>query len=112
MDLQRSREEKHDNDLYQKDRPRWDSIDPKQSLINTREYFESLRGTNKAPCSYILCPHIVHLMHKNQVIGLWRDPDKMMIERCPIIPIEQHSIYYGGTYVKLLEEMYVPQVCS
>ncbi len=106
MDLQRSREEKHDNDLYQKDRPRWDSVDPKQSLINIREYFECIQGTNKAPCSYKLRPHIVLLVHKNQVIGLWRDPDKMMIERYPIIPIEQHGIYYGGTDVKLLEEMY------
>ncbi len=106
MDLQRSREAKHNNNLYRKDHPRWDSIDPEQSLIINREYFESLQGTNKAPCSYMLHPHIVPLVHKNQAIGLWRDPDKTMIARCPIIPIEQHSIYYGGTDTRLLKEMY------
>ncbi len=42
MDLQRSREKKHDNDFYRKDCPRWDSVDPKKSLINIREYIESL----------------------------------------------------------------------
>ncbi len=106
MELQRTREEAHDNDLYRKDRPRWDSVDPEQSLINIREYFESLRGTNKAPCSYMLRPHIVPLVHKNQTYGFFADPDKKMIERCPIIPIEQHGIYYGGTDAELLEEMH------
>ncbi len=76
-----------DNDLFRKDDPRWDSIDPEQSLTNIREYFKSLRGTNKAPCSYMIHPHIVPLVHKNQATGLWRDPDKTIIERCPIIPI-------------------------
>ncbi len=80
MDLQRLRKEKHDNDLYQKDHPRWDSVNPEQSLINIREYFESFQGTSKPPCSYMLRPHIVPLMHKNQVIGLWSNPDNMMIE--------------------------------
>ncbi len=42
MDLQRLREEKHDNNLYWKDRLRWDSVNPKQTLINIRKYFESL----------------------------------------------------------------------
>ncbi len=53
--------------------------------------------------------HIVPLVHKNQANGLWRDPNKTMIERSPIIPIipiEQHGIYYGGMDTKLLEEMY------
>ncbi len=54
----------------------------------------------------MLCPHIVPLVHKNQATGLWRHPDKTMIERCPIIPIEQHGIYYGGTDSKPLEEMH------
>ncbi len=84
MDLQRSREEKHDNDLYRKDRPQWDSVDPKQSLLNIREYFECLRGTTKVPCSYMLRPHIVPLVHKNQAYRFWEDPNKKMIERCPI----------------------------
>ena len=106
MELQRKREELHDNDLYRKDRPRWDSVDPEQSLINIRDYFESLRGTNKAPCSYMLRPHIVPLVHKNQTYGFFEDPDKKMIERCPIIPIEQHGIYHGGTDAELLEEMH------
>ncbi len=43
MELQRSREEKHDNNLYQKDRPRWDSVDPEQSLINIREYLSPFK---------------------------------------------------------------------
>ncbi len=106
MDLQRSREEKHDNDLYQKDRSWWDSVDHEQSLTNIREYFKSLQETNEAPCSYMLCPHIVPLVHKNQATGLCRDPNKTMIERCPIIPFEQHGFYYGGTDSKLLEEIY------
>ncbi len=90
VDLQRSSEKKHDNALYWKDSPRWDSVDPEQSLTKIREYFESLQGTNNAPCSYMLRPHIVPLMHKNQAIGLWSDPKKKVIERCPIIPIKQH----------------------
>ncbi len=88
MDLQLSREDKHGNDLFCKDRPKFDAADPKRSITNIREYIESLSGTNKAPCSNMLCPYIVLFMHKNQAIGLWQDPDKMMIERCPIIPIE------------------------
>ncbi len=61
---------------------------------------------NKAPCSYMLCKMIVPLKHKNQAIGLWSNPDKMMIKWCPIIPIEQHGIYFGGTDAKLLKEMH------
>ncbi len=76
MDWQRSREEEHDNDLFWKDCPRWDSVDLKQSLINIRKYF-----TNKAPCSHVLCPHIAPLVHKNQETSLWRDPNMTMIER-------------------------------
>ncbi len=30
----------------------------------------------------------------------------MMIKCSPILPIEQHGIYFGGTDAKLLEEMY------
>ncbi len=45
-------------------------------------------------------------MHKNQALGLWVHPDKKMMEQCPIIPIEQHHIYYNGVDAELLEEMY------
>ncbi len=50
--------------------------------------------------------HIVPLVHKNLAYGSFNDPDKKMIERCPIIPIEQHGIYHNGMDAKLLEEMH------
>ncbi len=54
----------------------------------------------------MLHSHIVPLVHKNQAIGLFQDPDKTMIERCPIIPIKQHGIYHNRINAELLEEMY------
>ncbi len=42
MELQKTREQVHDINLYRKDCPGRDSVDPKQSLINIREYFECL----------------------------------------------------------------------
>ncbi len=56
----------------------------------------------------MLRPHIVPLVYKNQAYGFWEDPNKKMIERCPIIPIEQHRIYHNRTDAELLEEMYFP----
>ncbi len=106
MELQRTREAAHGNDLYRKDRPRWNFFNPKQSLINIREYFECLQGTSKAPFSYMLRPHIVPLVHKNRAYGFFHKPNKTIIERCPIIPIEQHGIYHNGTDAKLLKELH------
>ncbi len=40
-------------------------------------------------------------MHRNAEIRFWRDPNKMMIKRCLIIPIKQHQIYYNGVDTKL-----------
>ena len=104
LDLQRAREDEHNNDFYRKNRPKWDSNDPEKSLTNIREYFETIRGTNKAPCSYMLRRHIVPLIHKNEAHGYY-DADKTMIERCPIIPIDQHGIYANGVDAELLEDM-------
>jgi len=104
LDLQRAREEEHNNDFYRKNRPKWDSNDPEKSLTNIREYFETIWGTNKAPCSYMLRRHIVPLIHKNEAHGYY-DADKMMIERCPIIPMEQHGIYANSVDAELLEDM-------
>ncbi len=53
----------------------------------------------------MLCTNIIPLVHKNQVIGLWADPDKKMIEWCLIIPIEQHHIYYHGVNAEILEKL-------
>ncbi len=55
LDLQRARKIEHNNDLYQKDRPKWDENNPKQSLVKICKYFETIHGTNKAPCLYMLC---------------------------------------------------------
>ena len=54
LDLQWALEQDHNNNLYHKNQPKWDAADPKQSLTNIREYFESLHGTSKALCSYML----------------------------------------------------------
>ncbi len=51
-------------------------------------------------------PDIVPFENKNQAIELWSNPDKMMIMWCPIIPIKQNGIYFGGTDAKLVEKMY------
>ncbi len=106
MDLQQVQEGNHDNILSHKNRHKWDAADPKQSLTNIREFFKSLCGRNKAPCSYMLCPNIVPLEHKNQAIGLWSDPNKMMIKQCLIIPIDQHGVYFGGTDAELLKDLF------
>ncbi len=90
MVLQHAQEIENKNNLYHKNRPKWDTADPEQSLTNIWEYFESLHGTKKSPCSCLLCNDIVPLMDRNQVIGFWSDPDKKMIERCPIIPIKEN----------------------
>ncbi len=97
MDLHWVQENDHNSNLYYKNQPKWDAADPKQSITNIREYFESLPGTNKTPCSYMLHPDIVPLDHKNQALRLWNNPNKMMIKQCPIIPIKQHRIYFGRT---------------
>ncbi len=62
------------NILYCKNWPKWDVADPEQSLINIHKYFESLCGTNKALCSYMLQKDIICLMHRFQVIGYWGTP--------------------------------------
>ncbi len=48
---------------------------------------------------------IVLLQHIKKATGYWSDPKKKIIEQCPIIPINQHAIYYNGVETKLLEDM-------
>ncbi len=50
LDLQNACEIQHNNDLYQKDRPKWDENNPEQSLTKIRKYFKTICSTNKAPC--------------------------------------------------------------
>ncbi len=104
LDLQRAREIEHNNDLYRKDRPKWDEEDPEQSLIQICEYFETICRTNKARCLYMLCQHIIPIKHKNVAQGYY-NADKTMIERCPIIPMDQHCIDANGVDAELLEDM-------
>ncbi len=104
LDLQCARETKHNNNLYKKNWPKWDEKDPKKPLTNIYEYFESIHRTNKASCSYMLCQNIAPLEHRNQALH-WNDPEKMMIERSPIIPIKQHSISANWVDAELLEAM-------
>ena len=47
---------------------------------------------------------IVPLIHKNEAQGYY-DANKTMIERCPIIPMEQHGIYANGVDAELLKDM-------
>ncbi len=51
LKLQQSWEQDHNNDLYVKFGPKWDTADPDQSLVNIREYFEYLCNTSKDPFS-------------------------------------------------------------
>ncbi len=51
LDLHRAREIEHNNDLFRKNRSKWDEKDPKKSLTNIHKYFETFCGTSKAPCS-------------------------------------------------------------
>ncbi len=87
LDLQNACEIQHNNDLYQKDRPKWDENNPEQSLTKICKYFETVHSTNKAHCSYMLCQHIIPLKHRNVAQGYY-DADKTMIKRCPLIPID------------------------
>ncbi len=61
LDLQIVQEKEYSNKLLRKNCPKWDPADPEQSLINIREYFKSLCGSNGALCSYILQKDIVPL---------------------------------------------------
>ncbi len=83
----------------------WDLADPKQSLLYIREYFELLHGSNGAPCSYVIHKDIVPLKHINNVAVIHRDPDALMIKRCPIIPDKEHHQYYCGNGPELLKEL-------
>ncbi len=105
MDLQLVQDTKQNYNLYCKSRPKGNAADPEQSLTNIREYFESLCGTKKAPCSYLLGNDMVPLIHRNQGIGFWSNPDMKMIEKCPIIPIKEHHIYYNRLNADLLKAM-------
>ncbi len=105
LDLQRARSIEHNNNLYWKDRPKWDEKGPKKSLINICKYFETIRGTSKAPYLYMLRQHIVSLVHKHIAHGYY-NVNKPMIKQCPIIPIEQHSIYANGVDAELLEDLH------
>ncbi len=69
LDLQQAWEQDHNKELYCKNQPKWDAADPKQSLINIREYNKSLCNTNKAPWSYMLPKDFVPFMHRNEAIG-------------------------------------------
>ncbi len=78
LDLQCARETEHNNNLYQKNRPKWNEKDPKRSLINICEYFETFCRTNKAPCLYMLHQHIIPLGTKTGpgIFWFWQVDDQ------------------------------------
>ncbi len=53
----------------------------------------------------MLRQHIIPLMHKNVAQGYY-NADKIMIEQCHIIPIEQHGIYANGNDAALLNHLH------
>ncbi len=63
-DLHITREKEHINNLSWKNCPRWDPRDPKQSQLHIREYIDSLHGSNRAPCPYMISKDIIPLKHQ------------------------------------------------
>ncbi len=51
LDLQMVQKKEHNTDLSWKTYIKCNPADPKQSLMNIKEYFESLQGSSEAPCS-------------------------------------------------------------
>ncbi len=51
----------------------------------------------------MLLKDIVPLKYINKVKGIQADPNTMMIERFPIIPIEPWAIYYNGIDADVLK---------
>ncbi len=58
----------------------------------------------------LLQKDIVPFVQRNKVFGFWGNPDKRMIERCPIIPIKQHPVYFNGVNAGLLKD--ISDLCS
>ncbi len=85
LDLQHAREIEHNNNLYQNDRLKWYEKDPKKLLINICEYFDTIRRSCKAPLLYMLCQHIVPLVHKSLAYG-YSNSDKMILSGTPSSP--------------------------
>lgn len=61
LDFQMACKKEHSNDLPCKNHPKWNTTDPKQSMLDIKEYFNSLRGRSGAPCSYIILKDIMPL---------------------------------------------------
>ncbi len=101
MDLLWAQESDHNNNLSYKNRPKWDAADLKLSLTNTKEYLKSLQGTNKAPCSYMLRPHIVPLSTRIKRLDSGATPKRWWSSG-----VEQHGIYFAGTNAELLKDMH------
>ncbi len=67
LDLQMVQEKDHSNNLSQENCPKWDLADAEQPLINIREYFKLLHGSNYVPCYYMIQKDIVPVEHINNI---------------------------------------------
>ncbi len=98
-----AREMEHNNDLLHTNCPKWDPANPKRTLINICNYFESPHGSSGTLHSYILWKDIFPLKHTDKINGNCFDTNAMMIKQCPIIPIEQHATYYNRVDADMLK---------